>query len=246
MSSLAYQQHLERLDRLYYEHPLLLFDFEDLESIVHSFRTVFDDALQRKAVHPYMEEADGLLAKLTVMRQDVGEFRREDSKELPFRCYGIQFEDHIFNIPVAHGDIQEALVALYPLISQSQEKVDALTNLNSTAEKDITYTIQPNKIVGKKYLVEARFFIPLLQPKEGVYVFLVKSSPSQAGLSFEVQPSPGVLYTEMDQALRRETDPNRLETVIVAKGTEEYPLAETILPIIFRRYVEGLGFGERN
>ncbi len=241
MSPSALEKHNLELHRLYYSKPLPLFDLVDLEKIVHSFDTVFTDAVFRNAVFPYAAGAQGLLTQLTTFRDNLDQLRQQDPQTNPFRPYGLQFNDYLFTIPIAHSEIHEAQQVISPLIWQAQRSVDDLSQLKETAEKDITYEIHPNKIVGSQYLSQARLLIPVQQPQRGVLVFTMTPDNKAQSLSFDIQQTAPFPYTSMSEALRKQTDPLRLETVVVASGTESYSLTETVLPLLVQKYLRGLG-----
>ncbi len=287
MSSSVLEKHNLALHHLYYSKPLPLFDLTDLEKIVHSFDTIFTDAAFRKAVFPYADGAQGLLKMLSTIREDLIELLQQDAEKNPFRSYALQFADYIFTIPIAHTEIHQAQQVLSPLIWQTQRSVDDLSQVKETAEDEITSEIRPNNIVGKRYLSEARFLIPVGQPQPGVLVFSIKPDTKSADLAFTMskksqsQQSCGAFfgkqqygiftprngtsnfaaelrgmypflgnqtssipYSSMPEALRKQTDPLRLETVVVAQGTENYPLTETVLPILLQKYILRLGKGD--
>lgn len=241
MSSTALEKHNLELHRLYYSKPLPLFDLVDLEKIVHSFDTLFTDAVFRKAVFPYTTGAQGLLTMLTSFRDNLDQLRQQDPQTNPFRPYGLQFNDYLFTIPITHPEIHEAQQIISPLIWQTQRNVDDLSQLKETAEKDITCELQPNKIVGTRYLSEAKLLIPVQQPQPGVLVFTMTPNPKSQNFSFDLKQTSPTPYTSMSEALRKQTDSLRLETVVVASGTENYSLVETVLPLLVQKYIRGLG-----
>lgn len=244
MSSSVIEKHNLELHRLYYSKPLPIFDLTDLEKIVHSFDTIFTDAVFRKAVFPYADGAQGLLKMLSTIRGDLIELRPQDAETNPFRSYALQFADYTFTIPIAHSEIHQAQQVLSPLLWQIQRSVDDLSQVKETVEDEITYEIRPNNIVGKRYLSEARFLIPVQQPQSGVLVFAITPDTKSADLAFTMTQASSILYSSMPKAVRKQTDPLRLETVIVAQGTENYPLTETVLPILLQKYMVGLGKGD--
>ncbi len=246
MSSPVLEKHNLELHRLYYSKPLPLFDLADLERIVHSFDSVFIDAVFRKAVFPYADGASSLWAMLTTMRENLEELRQQDPEIKPFRPYGLQFNDYLFTIPIAHSEIHDAQQTISPLIWQTQRSVDDLSQLKETAEREITSEIRPNNIVGSQYLSEAKILVPVQQPQPGVLVFAMTPEKKSKNLSFNIRQVSPQPYSSMAEALRKQTDPLRLETVVVASGTENYPLTETVLPVLVQKYVQGLGFGEEN
>ncbi|MBI4152546.1 hypothetical protein HY495_02440 [Candidatus Woesearchaeota archaeon] len=233
-------KHQERLEELYHSRPLPYFTPEDLETIVGSYDPVFDGAVERKAVYPYLSVAATLLAKLTLMRNNIAKFLKP-MENTPILRYDVQCDAHIFPIYVNPGDLREALQVIMPLLSQLHEHVDDLSGLEQAAEQDITYILRPNNIVGTQYLAEARFLVPVSKPTEGVYAFTLKSREDTPVLAFHAQQTTKTPYATMDLALRKETDQNRLETVVIARSTESYALSETVVPILFRRYLGEMG-----
>ncbi len=243
MSSSVLEKHNLALHHLYYSKPLPLFDLADLERIVHSFDTIFTDAVFRKAVFPYADGAQGLLKMLSTIREDLIELHQQDEETNPFRSYALQFADYTFTISIAHSEIHQAQQILSPLLWQTQRSVDDLSQVKETAEDEITSEIRPNNIVGKRYLSEARFLIPVEQPQPGVLVFAITPDTKSADLAFTMKQI-STPYSSVPEALRKQTDPLRLETVVVACGTENYPLTETVLPVLLQKYVVGLGKGD--
>ncbi len=240
MSSPVLEKHNLELHRLYYSKPLPLFDLTDLEKIVYSFDTVFTDAAFRKAIFPYTEGATGLLKMLTTIRENLVELRQHNPETNPFRQYNLQFGDYLFTIPIAHSEIHEAHQALSPLIWETQRSVDDLSQIKATAEREITSEIRPNKVVGTQYLSEAKLLVPVHQPQPGVFVFAMTPDKRSKDLAFTITQLSLTLYSSMNEALRKQTDPLRLETVVVASGTEHYPLNETVLPVLVQKYMVGL------
>ncbi len=244
MSFSFLEKHNLELHRLYYSKPLPIFDLTDLEKIVHSFDTVFTDAAFRKAIFPYTDGAQGLLKMLSTIREDLIELRQQDAETNPFRSYALQFADYTFTIPIAHPEIHQALQVLSPLLWQTQRSVDDLSQVKKTAEDEITYEIRPNNIVGKRHLSEARFLVPVQQPQPGILVFAITPDTRSVDLAFRINQTSSILYSSVPEALRKQTDLLRLETVVVAQGTENYPLTETVLPILLQKYIVGLGQGD--
>lgn len=241
MPSPAYQRHLEEVQKLHQSKPLPFFDLADLAQLVRSCDTLYTDALFRKALHPYFDSAFRLVHQLAAMRENLGDFQHHEEDLV--RTYGLAHEQVLFNIPIAHGEIREAQQTIYPLMGTMQRDVDEFDDLQKAAEKDITYAIRPNLIVGEKHLVEARFLIPASSPNAGIHVFTIRPKKEAEHPSFSVEQTSITPYATLDLALRKETDPLRLETVLVAQGTEQYSLPETVLPILLRRYVQRLGEG---
>ncbi len=243
MPPLAFQKHQQELMRLYESKPLHIFDIADLEKIVHSFGKIFVDAVERKAVYPYHSTAEGVFNQLAAMRENLAEFRQKNPKEIPLRTYSFPFHPRIFNFLVAHQEIPEALQAIYPLICRTRKQADALSEVNDAAESSINYEIKPNRLVGEKYLAEARFLVPVSVPEEGVFAFTVhpkKDAASSSPFPLMVEQTTNKPYSNLGQALKKETDMLRLETVVVAKGTEQYSLPETVIPLLIHRYLQKL------
>ncbi|MBI2102308.1 hypothetical protein HYT55_00580 [Candidatus Woesearchaeota archaeon] len=243
MPSPAYQRHLAELQQIQDCKPLPFFDLTDLERIVRSSDTNSTDALSRKAIYPHSTSASQLLHQLTAMRSDLGQFRNHEEDLV--RTYGLQYSSYQFNFPIAHGEIREALQTVYPLISTLTESVDQFSQLHAAAERDITHKIHPNLIVGKQYLAEARLLIPVAQPHFGIRVFTLRPKKDTDHPSFDIEQASDNLYATLDLALRKETDPRRLETVLVVQNTEQYSLPETVLPILVGRYVRMIGSTEK-
>ena len=177
------------------------------------------------------------------MRDQVAKIRRLPMPSRSVLCCNVQCEAHVFPIYIPPGELREALQVLAPLISRTHDSSDSLSALEQAAQQDISFTIRPNNIVGPQYLAEARFLIPTsLDGKAGVHVFVITpQSGSSSTVYFQAEQRTKAPYATMDLALRKETDPDRLETVVVVQGTEEYSLSETVVPLLFNRYIEKLG-----
>ncbi|MBI4151422.1 hypothetical protein HY496_00500 [Candidatus Woesearchaeota archaeon] len=240
MGSSPLEKHKETLSTIYQSIPFPLFNLNDLEKIVVSYGTVLDDAVERKALHPYLSIAHDVVGKLLFFRKGLVELHRHDPEELPFRYYGLEFDDYLFPIPVVQGEIHETLERLYPLISQTTERLDTLSEIESAAEREIRSRILPNDIVGHDYLAEARFFIPTLQPEQSIAVYTVRIQMHDEQQEIELLPTFQSCYETLDLALRKERDRKRLETVVVVGGTEPYDLQDTVLPIVLHRYLSEL------
>lgn len=227
---------------------------EVLDEAVSLHLSMFDNALKEMALLPYALGAECVLNELNFFKERINTFREgyaQKRKEhpqcssaldsfpfpLPFSLTG---QDFLF---VLYGrEIGSLIEKINRNISDLDERKNHFLRLKSGVEQHIQLEVLPDEVLGDDYLAQGKLIVPTTIKSSGYHLYKINfqfCSPCSRphGLNMELMTEYGL--PSVEEVLQQYCTPRPLGTVAVAKNTENYPLEETVLPILKLKYLEG-------
>ena len=220
---------------------------EGLEEVVSDYLKYFDGAIKRKALEPYNFEVRSFLSQLNRLIGSVKESRDlvpalQTIYSMNSRLYQttIGFDDFCLEIP--EEQVDQSLERLAQLVLDVESRDKKLTELCRSVKSEIQLEVRPNSFFHNEivYLAQGFIVIPTYGPSD-FQVYKISTFRCKDGnLHTELKQVSQRKYTSVDEAIRREINPNALGTLAIARNTGHYPLLETALPIVEYKYEHGL------
>lgn len=224
----------ERLSQLHGQksiHPV-----EDFPKVIEWHLDLFSASLKHNYLAPCQEMSQDIAAALQKLRT-----------QLNAAVYSIHGGNHKsgcvriaagynFHFHPNSSEIETMLHVVNTFLPQLEEKSSLYGYLEECLMRHIQLDLLPNKIFDdrKVYLKSGH----LIFPHVGAYlVYDIFTCPK--GVVFK----PVIRYgcRTLDEALKDYVDHSLIGSIVIAKNTDYYPLEETVLPILKKKYEAELG-----
>lgn len=224
---------------------------EDLVKLGYMQIDVYRKAMADNKLNPYKELNENFLGQITELRKDISRTRLKNIENIEYKGFKIKVEfpgQTTTEILITPQEINNAIGLTNKLIESYEEYSIQFTNMKNCLMKHIELEILPNKSLDNEsiYLGRGKVVMPAKIKTEGYHVFDISVERCLTHKTDEVRLMPLTEHglKTIEEALERYAEPDTIETLAVARNTEHYPLTETAIPIIRKKYEEGL-WGKR-
>jgi hypothetical protein len=220
---------------------------EDLEAMLSTYKVHLSHAVEDMELEPYQRSAksvhnlthelkegtdEDLEEFLDIVRQNPNVRKIEGIHTLVFCMSGfdLKFVIDIHKLP----ELRHILEGYEKLFRRNvQDFEDLERNISNHINLDIT----PNDIFDGEQVCLAQGAIIIPQKRRKYQVFSFRYSPKEA---FVFKPLRKYSISSLNDAVRA-IPQNMLGTIVTASNTQNYPLTETVLPIVARKYYRMIG-----
>lgn len=203
--------------------------------------------------HPHLQDLSALMSLVALLVGD-NKFERWMDKRRPI-VYSERLVDFYFDlgidvplqirIPVNLARNSETTKVL-PSLAKIRSRVMQLENLYVEADKATTFTVVPDEISDTQYLLSGRAIVPPTTTSYDYRVFKVGLAHCPDCHRKEIIKFTPELrsFSSVDDALKA-IDRNELGTIVIARNVADYPLEQTVIPVLEKKYEMAL-FGKRH
>ncbi len=229
---------------------------EDLARVISLTLQTFDRAVVESALKPYSDSADDALEWIRSMRDDVQQFRTDvraySQEQHPFvnnythsvGKFVNEISNHRFKFYIAEAEIQHALEMIGKGVTEIGARTYLFEHMKTAVSEHIQLEVLPNELFDgeRVYLGQGRLIMPTTVQTSGFHAFSFSygkhNNSGKEHLHFEPLTRYGL--SSLDEAIEKHVPKNMIGTVAIATNTEFYPLRETALPLIAKKYESGL------
>jgi len=199
----------------------------DLKEVIELHKGIIDAAMSKKALHPYQKLLNSIFDTLNNVYNAIN----SEKLEVLLRK---------LNVPIPRREFSVMRNILAEAVENFGNAAHIFNLMEKSIEEKITIEMLPNFEGETMYFTRAKIILKSdINGKIGHYVFSFDQSKCNCCNKTEVVVGQenNVPEKTIESALKTYIDPKVLQTVIIAKNTEEYLLKETALPVIIKKYL---------
>ena len=189
------------------------------QKIMETNIKIFDEAVKYGALYPYKPLTEICLKQLEELKNKIlkhGSMYKESKESKESLKLSQAINSHIITIKDQ-----------IPMFQQMEEMIN----------NHIELTIEPDSTGEIFYLNQALLILPTEIKSKGYHVFEGRGNINFFNrFQFLFQPLTEYGFETIEEAKKKYIDPTLFCTIATAKNTENYPLRETVLPIISKKY----------
>lgn len=218
---------------------------DDLLYIYNLNTRLLDRAIETSLLEPYKGVVDQGLHDLMKFREEmirnINLVKNGKGKTLvmvvPVRNSNLQFF-------IEPREVHSAMTPMNNIIQKYTVYKDNFENMESCLSKHIELEILPNKSFDNEriYFRNGKIIIPTEIKSRGYHVFdvSVKKIGTEDVERIVLESLTEYGFKTLEEALRKYDEQDMIQTLAVARNTESYSLLDTVLPVISKKYKEGL------
>jgi len=209
----------------------------------------FNEAIENRALYPYIT----LLEIALEMVADENGSRADALRDL-LRQNG----PSIVQVPILNNyklslgmSVDQIPYFMDIIKSNTSEMKKQITSFGYVANhvmNQIEFDVLPDPLFGRTYMKHGKIILNTNSERPGYYIFdavsnMCKNCNKEHGIRLEqINEVP---FRSLEKAFEK-LDRSVIQTVVIAKNTEEYLLRETALPMVEFKYNQALGFLDRH
>jgi hypothetical protein len=199
----------------------------DLKEVIELHKNIIDAAMNKKALHPYQKLLNSIFDTLNNVYNAIN----SEKLEILLRKLNV-------DIPRSEFSLMKSILA--EAVENFGNSARIFDLMGKSIEEKITIEMLPNVGGETLYFTKAKIVLKSNNNgKTGHYVFAFDRSKCPCCDKMEIIVGEENIVPEktIESAIKNHIDPKVLQTVIIARNTEEYPLKETALPVVIKKYL---------
>jgi hypothetical protein len=241
------QDYLDLLNRLHQNR--LIHTLDEFGGLSQELSNLLDTAISRFAVEPYQNlarELQGNAENISQkIRQTYAEIRRKHPMAIQANAGEIGLVHNLnryrFMFIIPFSELDKAQESFQAAAESLEERAQRFVYMRDSISQHIQMEVLPNEILdGERTLLgQGYFVIPTTMRDRGFFVFKYSQNPCcKDTRAIAFQPTSEYGAHSIEEAIAQHIPPNRIGSVIIARNTEDYPLSETVMPILFEKYTQ--------
>jgi hypothetical protein len=241
------QDHLDLLSRQHQNR--LIHTLDEFGGLSQELSNLLDTAINRFAVEPYQNLAKKLQESATSMNHDFRQayagIRRKHFAAIQANAGSIELllglERYHFMFVIGLSELDKAQEFFQTAAQSLEERAQRFVYMRDSISQHIQMEVLPNEILdGERTLLgQGYFVIPTTMRDRGFFVFKYSQNPCcKDTRAIAFQPTSEYGAHSIEEAIAQHIPSNRIGSVIIARNTEDYPLSETVMPILFEKYTQ--------
>ncbi len=226
---------------------------KDLEHVIEAYKESLDKAIESNLLFPSINNAYEIYNAMVNMRERI--IRTEcnikttskdpRSRDYAYIDFKINLYDSVFKFYFMGSQLARVAGIVDKNIILFGAKSMFLKNMKQHLMNTIELEVLPNDLDGERtYFGQGKLIMLTTVESKGYHVFDISmkacSQCNKPHLEFITLTRYGL--RSIEEAIEKYVDPAVIGTVAIARNTESYSLAETVIPIIGEKYVSGLGW----
>lgn len=218
---------------------------DELANVISAYLRHMQGAARERAYHPFLDHAkealesvESLIRRLDKLQGMIAAFGLVPANEGTSGTYFTNFGPFTFAFRIPIRDISGIAGDLEQYLPRLRRDIKKLERVREKAYGEIDIEVEPS-FDENYYLAQGWLIVPSGNPAR-YHTFRLRYDISRGNPMILLEPASRRGYDSFEQARNDNwvIPPQMLGTIATAKNTENYPLMETAVPTLKRKYLE--------